>query len=378
MAAGLPVYKEGEKMDSNRIMALVVVGILVAAAAGGVYLYMNDSDDYDLSVVYLNKSGYETQMVANEKGFFGDAGVKIKNMTVTGSGADTVNALLAGSADIAATGEGPVASAIKNHGDDIVVLCNVNASTGGQVWVAGPHITTDFVLYDKTAENTDEVLASWEGAKADLGRILKLGVQKGATTESALKSWLEFMGINYSDFDASPAEGDIVQLVNVSANELVSIFALDGEKIELDMMAASQPYPSNALERIDGSVKVGDNSDNDGYGISCYITTKDIYEKKSEVIFKFLNALKLATDYMQNEANEDECVSICKNIIGASDATVRAVFDIGEFRVSWDDEISAKTLYNTAQSKGFTKITLNQCIGACPQEVKDHIEGMYA
>lgn len=376
MAAGLPVYKEGEKMDSNRIMALVVVGILVAAAAGGVYWYMNDSEDYDLSVVYLNKATYETQMIANEKGFFSEAEVRIKNLVVSGSGADTVNALLAGSADIAATGEGPVASAIENYGDDIVVLCNVNKSTGGQVWVAGPHLESKFVLYDKDTDNKVEVADSWAAAAADIGRVLKLGVQKGATTESALKSWLEFMGILYADFD-SPADGKTVQLVNIPANQLVSVLAPDGERIELDLMAASQPYPSNAVDLITGSEEVGNSSDNDVYGISCYITTKSIYEEKYEKILKFLNALKSATDYMRDPANTDECVSICKGIIGASEETVRAIFDTGYFRVSWDED-AAKALYDTAQSKGYAAISLAVCEAACPQALKDHIEGMYA
>ena len=65
-----------------------------------------------LSIAYLNKAGYEDIIVADNQGFYNDAGPEITLYTVSGSGQQSVEALLAGSADIAATGQGPVADAI--------------------------------------------------------------------------------------------------------------------------------------------------------------------------------------------------------------------------------------------------------------------------
>ena len=45
---------------------------------------------------------------------------------------------------------------------------------------------------------------------------MKLGVQQGATTESAVKSWMSAMGVSVNDFGT---EGDgTVTLVDVKAN----------------------------------------------------------------------------------------------------------------------------------------------------------------
>lgn len=149
-----------------------------------------------LSIAYLNKAGYEDIIVGDKQGYFVEAGPEVTLHAVTGSGQQSVEALLAGSVDIAATGQGPVADAIKQYGDDIVVLACSNCYTGGQVIVAGPGMTGDaqIVAYDKAKDNKGEVKTSFESAAQALGGTVKIGVQKGATTESELKSWLKAMG----------------------------------------------------------------------------------------------------------------------------------------------------------------------------------------
>jgi len=102
----------------------------------GAAAVMGNEEDRSLSVVYLNKSTYEALIVADKKGFFGELDFKLTKHVVTGSGQDAVNAMVAGSADIAATGEGPAINALNQYGDDIVVLCSYDISTGAHVWVA--------------------------------------------------------------------------------------------------------------------------------------------------------------------------------------------------------------------------------------------------
>ena len=203
--------------------------------------------------------------MADKKGYFDVAPMDVELLTVSGSGQQSVEALLAGSADIAATGQGPVADALGQYGDDIVVLCGTNCNTNSQVIVAAPSMAGDTAItpYDKASDNKAEVKASFEAAAAALGRPVKLGVQQGATTESAVKSWMSAMGVSVNDFGT---EGDgTVTLVDVKANTLPTVLAAGSD---IDLMAASQPYPDTALSAAPGSYRVGSNADTNSYDVA--------------------------------------------------------------------------------------------------------------
>ena len=281
-----------------------------------------------ISVAYLNKAGYEEIIVADNQGFYKDCGPEVTLNVVEGSGQQTVEALLAGSVDIAATGQGPIADAIKQYGDDIVILTGTNRSIGSQVWVAGPGMTDDaqLVSYDKQADNKADVKASFEAAAAAKGGTIKCGVQQGASTESQFKSWLKFMDISFNDFGT---EGDgTVTLVDIKANNLPTTLSTGSD---IDMMAASQPYPDTALGQIEGSYQVGDSSDNDTSLAFFLITTKDIYAEKEASIKAFIEAEKKSTDFLNS--NADEAIKICADSIGTDEANVKATFDLDEFSI---------------------------------------------
>ena len=298
-----------------------------------------------LSVAYLNKAGYEDIIVGDHEGYFEDAGPAITLNPVTGSGQQSVEALLAGAADIAATGQGPVGDAIKEHGDDIVVLAGTNCSTGGQVWVAGPKMTgaAAVIPYDATTDNKSEVKASFESAATALGGTVKAGVQQGATTESEFKSWLKKFDISFNDFGAT---GDgTVTLVDVKANVLPTTLATGAD---IDMMAASQPYPDTALAQVQGSYKIGSNADIDSYGVACLITTKSVFAEKEDSIKAFLEADQKACDFMNS--NPEEAVQICADSEGAEVASVQAAFDIADFKVQLSDQM-IDTILQTCTKK---------------------------
>ena len=280
-----------------------------------------------LSIAYLNKAGYEDIIVADNQGFFGP---EITLNVVEGSGQQTVEALLAGSVDIAATGQGPIADAIKQYGDDIVILAGTNRSTGSQVWVAGPNMP-GLVSYDKAADNKADVKASFEEAAAAKGGPILVGVQQGASTESQFKSWLKFMDISFNDFGA---EGDgTVTLVDIKANNLPTTLSTGAD---IDMMAASQPYPDTALASIEGSYKVGDSSDNDTYLAFFLITTKDKFAEKEDSIKAFLEADKMAIDFIN--ANPDEAIQICADSIGTAPENIKATLDLDTYSMDMGDQ----------------------------------------
>lgn len=327
----------------------------------------NEPASYEpLSVAYLNKAGYEDIIVGDKQGYFNEAGPEVTLYTVSGSGQQSVEAMLAGSADLAATGQGPVADAIKQYGDDIVVVATSNVSTGGQVWVAGPHMTGEaqIVAYDAAADNKAAVKESFEKAASSLGGTVRLGVQQGATTESEVKAWLKAFDISFNDFGA---EGDgTVSLVDVKANTLPTTLA---SGTDIDMMAASQPYPDTALSQIEGAYKVGSNADIDSYGAACLITTKEIYEQKEDSIKAFVKALQQSCDFMNQ--NTDEAITICAESMGADQETVKAAFDVANFKMDIDD-LAVQTIYKTCQKKG-VDITEEQLLSQMP--LKDWLNG---
>lgn len=314
-----------------------------------------------VSVAYLNKAGYETVIVADKKGYFESAPMNVELLTVSGSGQQSVEALLAGSADVAATGQGPVADALGQYGDDIVVLCGTNCNTNSQVIVASPSMTGDAAItpYDKASDNKAEVKASFEAAASALGHSVKLGVQQGATTESAVKSWMSAMGVSVNDFGA---EGDgTVTLVDVKANTLPTVLAAGGD---IDMMAASQPYPDTALAAAPGSYRVGSNADTNSYDVAAFITTKEVFEKKEASLKEFVKALDQATDFMADGANEAECVKICADSMGASEDTVQAAFDVADWKTGMTDTM-LDSIAKAVKKKGYD-LTTDQIKAACP------------
>ncbi len=312
-----------------------------------------------ISVAYLNKAGYEDIIVGDQQGYFEESPVDITLHPVTGSGQQSVEALLAGTVDVAATGQGPVGDAIKEYGDDIVVLAGSNCYTGGQVWVAGPKMTgaAAVIPYDEATDNKEEVKASFESAAAELGGTIKLGVQKGATTESALKAWLKAFNISFNDF-ATEGEGTVT-LVDVKANTLPTTLATGAD---IDMMAASQPYPDTALGQIAGAYEVGSDADIDSYSVACLITTKKVFDEKEDSLKAFLQADQKACAFM-NE-NPEEAVKICADSEGVDMANVQAAFDIADFGVALSDQM-IDTILKTCEKKG-AEITKDQLMAQMP------------
>lgn len=352
----------------KKALALCAAGALGAALLAGCSSPASSSsadegakDLAPLSLAYLNKAGYETVITADNQGFFKDCGVDIELQPVSGSGQQSVEALLAGSADIAATGQGPVANAIGQHGEDIVVLCGTNCNTDSQIIVAGPAMTGDMqiVAYDKDAKNEADVKASFEAAAAALQHPIRLGVQQGATTESALRSWLKKMDISVNEF-GTEGEGTVT-LIDVKANTLPTVLATG---TDIDMMAASQPYPDTAIASVEGAYRVGSNADTNSYDVACYITTKEIFEEKEDSIKAFIEGLKATTDYLSDEANTDAAIDACAESMGADRETVVAAFKVADWKTTMSDTMI--TSIAKAAAKNYPEVTEETVRACCP------------
>lgn len=361
------------KSTFKRVSAVVAAGLLGAAVLAGCSGAQTASSGSEasgsaqaenlapVSLAYLNKAGYETIITADKQGFFADGDVDVELLPVSGSGQQSVEALLAGSADIAATGQGPVANAIGEYGDDIVVLCGTNCNTDSQVIVAGPAMTgqVQIVEYDKDAKNEAEVAASFQNAAQVLGHPVRIGVQQGATTESALRSWLKKMGVSLNEFGA---EGDgTVTLVDVKANTLPTVLATG---TDIEMMAASQPYPDTAIASVEGAYRVGSNADTNSYDVACYITTKQVFEGKEDSIKAFIEDLKRTTDYMSDANNEAAAIELCAEAMGADAETVEAAFKVADWKTTLSDTMLESI--QKAGAKNYPDMTVDDVRACCP------------
>ncbi len=68
-----------------RMLVLGVVAVIVVAAVGAALtLSSSPEDEYSLTVAYSEKMNYEPLMVAEDKGFFTNAGLNVTPAIVTG------------------------------------------------------------------------------------------------------------------------------------------------------------------------------------------------------------------------------------------------------------------------------------------------------
>jgi len=338
----------------TRLLAVGAVAIVIAAALGAAYVL--GSEDDSLSVAYLNKSSYEALIVADKKGFFNELDFEVTKHLVTGSGQDAVNALIAGSADIAATGEGPAINALNKYGDEIVVLCSYDISTGAHVWVAQKSLIGNGI--DVDGKEPQEIAEDLKGSN------YKVGVIEKSSTEAMFKRWCDNFGVTYNT-----TAGSDLQLEYLDGKTLTSAF---GTKA-IDILVGSQPYPATVMESA-GGVKIGSSEDIEVYSTCVLVTTKAMYENKTEQMKAFVAAIKKSTDFMN--ANRTEAIGICASSIGWSEAAQAASFAGSTPKVAFNDTV-VDIMYSVSEGKKFDATVTREMISAsCP--LKEYIDELYA
>ena len=338
----------------TRLLAVGAVAIVIAAALGAAYVL--GSEDDSLSVVYLNKSSYEALIVADKKGFFDELDFDVTKHLVTGSGQDAVNAMLAGSADIAATGEGPAINALNQYGDKIVVLCSYDISTAAHVWVAQKSLIGNGI--DVDGKGPQEIANDLKGSN------YKVGVIEKSSTEAMFKRWCDSFDVTYNT-----TPGSDLQLKYLTGSMLTSTFAAK----EIDILVGSQPYPATAMEKA-GGVKIGSSEDIEVYSTCVLVTTKAMYENKTEQMKAFVAAIKKSTDFMN--ANKAEAIGICASSIGWSEAAQAASFAGSTPKVAFNDTV-VDIMYSVSEGKKFNDtVTRGMISEACP--LKEYIDELYA
>ncbi len=129
-------------MDSKKILAIVIAAIVVIGGVTAVIVTNNnnggDKEKETISIAYLNL-GYYPFIVGFEKGYFNNLDFNVKPIVVTGSGQDAVNAVLAGDATMAATGDAPFINTLGKNPETFIGLTQYTQSSGslaGHIWIA--------------------------------------------------------------------------------------------------------------------------------------------------------------------------------------------------------------------------------------------------
>ena len=348
-------------MDSKKIAAIAAVVIIAAAAIGGVLIWKNNQKEETFSVAYLEK-GYYTYHVAFAKGFYDDLGFKVEPKIVGGSGQDAINAVLAGDATVAATGDAPYVNTLAKKGGDFVGLCMYEEKTSasaGHKWVTTPDNPAGLVAIAGSTATTDEANAAAAAIKAYDG-MLKVGLVNGSTTMTTFMKWCDKYEIKFSQ-----KESDSPKILIVPFSTGGDAITALGSK-SIDMLGGSDPIPANAISKVTGAFIWGDCKVLGEPTASVLCTTKANYDKYADRMEKFVEVTYKANKWIAE--NIDEAVTICTEKSSVKDAaTVKSSLE-KPLEIVWKN-INGKLFSAwalTAELNGFDGITAETFKNSCP------------
>lgn len=267
-------------MKMGKIVLAAVVAVAIVAAGVGAVLLMGapGDDEMELTLTYSNKIDYEPLIIAQEKGFFRDEGLKVEALVVSG-GIQSAEALATGSADMGAMGDAPAVTLMsKNMGAKMVA--RYGDGEGQHRLVGWTDISSVSDLQGK-----------------------KVGVQFGSSSQGALLRLLEANGMSDDDVTQVPlSPADMPNAVKTH---------------QVDAIIGSEPWPNN-VENANGA-DVHEIANSSGLG-STYplvlMVTQKLASEKPEAITAALRAMDRAIEYM--ESDHDDAIALCAGKIGIS------------------------------------------------------------
>ena len=264
---------------NKKVLAIGVVAIIVIGVLGAAFLLMPSSEDETaLTVAYSEKMNYETLMVAVDEGMFEDQGLNVTTAIVTG-GIQAAEALLTGSADVAAMGDGPAVQVItKDTGAKIIA--RIAGGSGLHRFIANENITEPEDLEGK-----------------------KVGVQQSSTSHAAFLQWCEANDVNVDD----------ITFIYMNPSYLAEAMQAG----EIDAMVGSEPWAVNTENLCGNSVhEIGNSSELGSTFPIVIVASEKALTERSEALTKLLKALDQANDFINQ--NWDDAMDICASHTGLS------------------------------------------------------------
>jgi len=283
-------------MKSLRFVALAALAAVAVfgAACGG------DDDDSGepIRLGFSAWPGWFPWQVAEEQGFFDDAGVEVELVWFDGY-LDSINALAAGQLDANSQTLNDTIGSVAAGSDQVIVLTNDNSTGNDQI-----------------------IVASGINSVKDL-KGKKIGLEAGVVDHYLLLLGLAKAGLAFSD----------VEIVNLETGAAAAAFASG----QLDAVAVFAPFTTTALERS-GSKTLFSSKDFPGAIPDHLAISRTLLEDRPEDVQKLIDAWYKTLAYIAE--NREEAIKIMAERAGVSEAEY-ASYEAGTTLFSADDNVKA-------------------------------------
>ncbi len=288
-------------MRSKGRFLIALAGLaLLAAACGGNGAAPAGSGSEPITIGFSAWPGWFPLQVAEEKGIFEKAGVKVK-LTYFESYTDSLNALNAGKLDANAQTLQDTIASIASGSQQVVVLVNDN-STGNDQIIVRPGIASVADLKGK-----------------------KVGVEEGTVDHFLLVQGLKQAGVDPKDLKLQPLLTDAAAAAFKSG--------------QLDAVGAFAPFTTTALE-LPGSKALFTSKDFPGSISDHIVFRKQVISERAGDVQKVVDAWFQTLAWIT--ANQDEAASIMAKRAGVSVADYKA-YDEGTTIFTLAQNIAAFT-----------------------------------
>ncbi len=297
-------------MKTKTMLSLVVVGLLVVS---GLAVLLPMVSDDSVTVAFTDKSNYETLIIAKEKGWLDEAG--IRHLHVMG-GVGAMEALTTGSADMAATGDGPAVNVLSKN-ENVKIVARFIGGEGMHRFIAHSDIKSPQDLEGK-----------------------KVGLQVGSSTHGAFMAWLDDNGV----------DRDKVTIAHQPPNQLHHSM----RNGDIDAMAGSEPWAINT-ERMAGKTSgmdVHEIGNSSGQGSTFPITlfaTQRIIDRNPEAVQTMVDILDRSNQFILD--SWDEAMELIYPYTGVENATEQDACSRLQFYEVGFDETDVQSLLIAAERR---------------------------
>ena len=276
-------------------------------------------DTIDIKIGAATASDHAPAFAALEKGIFAKHGLNAK-IIMYPSGVEMINGLLGGQQSVNVMGSIPFLAGVSN-GLPLVLIGHLHGdptkgsySTGHSI-VAGP-------------DSGIKTIADLKGKK--------IGLPRGTGAEGYLTGLLQANGLTPGD----------VTLVNIKPEDLPAALS----QKDVDAFAVWEPWPSTAIVKVPGSVRVASGGCPTCYIPAAFLTSKSVVENNPEALKRFMAAISEAEQWVRQ--NPDQAAEINMHWISGIDLSVmkeavkQANFDprISKYTVSGYNTITIPSL----------------------------------
>ncbi len=296
------------------LRAALAAGLLATTAAAWTSIGCDTGQGADANVcrlAYTSKGYYAPQFLASRRGWFDAPGVEVREVKLgMSAGIAAAEALVSGSADVAVMGDVPALICLASARDCVVV-----AAFGG-------------------GERMHSIIVPGDSGIASPGDLAgkRLGVQFGSSTHGAVHLYFAARGVD-------PAR---VDLVNMPQKDLIE--ALISGSIEA--LAASEPTPTLALDRIAGAEVLDELSGLGNDYPLLIVATRRFVQARPGAIRAVVAGTRKAVAWIN--ADPDAAAAATAKVTGAPAALESAMFRKMTWRVRLDERV-VRSLRQTAR-----------------------------